>query len=462
MIWQKSCKMSKHSNERGEVSMLTLSIFMVAFSVLVVGFSYVMVSSVKQTTNDTLSYAASQAADSGVEDAKRILMYCMSKRTADGGYDSDAACKKIMARRIDAQSCNDVLDSIDKEGVAGKLGITLKSSGDSLRAKVGNTSDVDAEQNIEYYQCLKIASLTPDYIGYLQGDGEGKSYIIPLRLVEKDGKTPATAARLYIEWHKTAGTANSDGPAASILRGKNWPDVATWQSVPTSGTKRPAAMRVQFVSMPHNDLNPDGTPKAGARSFSIQDLVSKSGAVTLRPNQNKGKAGSIDEAVVAEDIGVDAILNPKVDPNVGSDNILRDAACTAGTITTYACNSHFTGTFQRTTDGKIEEDTYLRLSAIYENTHFRVRACKSAAATWAQCPDADRLYFDSVQPQVDVTGKSGEAYQRIEARLEPQTNDDEDASTSWWPEYAVDTQGELKKCILSKWETGDTTSGCNR
>ena len=66
---------STWSDQRGQVAILTVSIFMVVFSVLTVGFAYVMTSTVKDSTNDSTSYSARAAAESGVEDAKRLLKY---------------------------------------------------------------------------------------------------------------------------------------------------------------------------------------------------------------------------------------------------------------------------------------------------------------------------------------------------------------------------------------------------
>ena len=60
------------NTESGQASMVTVAMFMMLFAVVAVSFTYIVVSITRQTTNDTLQSVARSAAESGVEDAKRL------------------------------------------------------------------------------------------------------------------------------------------------------------------------------------------------------------------------------------------------------------------------------------------------------------------------------------------------------------------------------------------------------
>lgn len=88
-------------------------------------------------------------------------------------------------------------------------------------------------------------------------------------------------------------------------------------------------------------------------------------------------------------------------------------------------------------------DYYMRINAIYKSAHFQISAVDNLG---------NPLYFDGVQPTVDVTGVSGDALSRIQAKLEPIYNTD---SMQWWPEYAIETQGRVCKDINAYYENGE-------
>ena len=110
-----------------------------------------------------------------------------------------------------------------------------------------------------------------------------------------------------------------------------------------------------------------------------------------------------------------------------------------GTGNNYACTMSATDTL----DAK-NNDYYLRLSAIYKDSHFSIRAYNGS----------EILYFDGVQPLVDVTGSSSDSFSRIQARLKPSFDKNAD-STNWWPEYVIDTNGKVCKDIEVQYDEGE-------
>ena len=62
------------NRESGQASMVTVAMFMMLFAVVAVSFTYIVVTATRQATNETLQSTARAAAESGVEDAKRLLV----------------------------------------------------------------------------------------------------------------------------------------------------------------------------------------------------------------------------------------------------------------------------------------------------------------------------------------------------------------------------------------------------
>ena len=87
---------------------------------------------------------------------------------------------------------------------------------------------------------------------------------------------------------------------------------------------------------------------------------------------------------------------------------------------------------------------YLRLTPMYNATHFRVSL---AGATGA-------LNFDGVQPSIDSTGRANTQYSRVETRVDL-------TSTNFaFPEVAVDLTGNLCKDMVVTDNVNDYLDPC--
>ena len=162
------------NRESGQASMVTVAMFMMLFAIVAVSFTYIVVSITRQTTNDTLQSVAKSAAESGVEDAKRLLTYCYNHRTGANEYSTEEAkaiCPEVIGHTLEeddpatAIDCNSVLGAIYNSGTLNNSeNFNVEEDGQGgYRAKVG-VSDTD-EASTEYYQCLKIATRTLVYKG---------------------------------------------------------------------------------------------------------------------------------------------------------------------------------------------------------------------------------------------------------------------------------------------------------
>lgn len=440
--------------ESGQVSMITVAVFMMIFTILIVGFTYLSMNSMRQSVNDSISASAANAAESGIEDAKRMLRFCYTHYLGNGMYDNGSStdpfrtqektfCQNIIGKREGATtdvSCTDVLASLVGTNREGNFHPTSDGKG-GYYVPVGSTGNASAGTNEQYYQCLKIYTLSKTYVGKLTGDG--KSVIVPLRLVQADGTTPGVADKIIIKWHKTvAASANGDG----IINGLDKLGGANDDALPTKNQwlaagNVPALLRVQSARVTRNgaaDIATINNDSATAYYRPIKGVTAESDLAAFRSVAELSGDGSSRYTY-----GNNLSVNQKT--KGGKDSPIVVSGCTdsvTGSTIDYACTVNL-----KFSDGQFDAgqyEWYLRLSAIYKDTHFQISA-KDAS-------DND-LYFDGVQPVVDVTGKSSDSYSRVKAHIEP-ANDDYGDKTSWWPEYTVDTGGSVCKQIDVKYDKG--------
>lgn len=415
--------------ESGQASMVTVAMFMMLFAAIAVSFTFVVISASRQALNDSLQSSAKIAAESGVEDAKRLIVYCYNKRQLGGGYssaDDQKLCSQVIGKlsdELEGMKCDYILEQMKNK--AGIDGVEEEDNGRGYRVKVGDNSGGKNENN-EYYQCLKIATKTDNYQGVV--NNLGKSVIVPLRVVDKYNQA-AVIDRLEIEWHRNVtGNDGDDQAKMNGATGTGLPPANIWNK-----SNRPAVLRVERVGVPK---------KAGG--FSLNDLADSDTALTLRPSLKGNSSynlGAYKPQYPPLPLGRDGIApnNQYYDHSKKTVPIV-EAACQDGGD--YACKTTFDKEFL---DTDKTADYYLRINAIYRSTHFKITAYG---------PGGKKLYFDGVQPLVDVTGRSSDSFSRIQARLKPSFDKNAD-STNWWPEYVIDTNGKVCKDIEVQYDTGE-------
>ena len=426
-----SCLVSRcrpGDRESGQASMVTVAMFMMLFAAIAVSFTFVVISASRQALNDSLQSSAKIAAESGVEDAKRLIVYCYNKRSG-GSYttpDAQQLCPQVIGKlstELEGMGCDEILGLMKGKGISD----VEEEGGRGYRVKVGNNGSNNNNENNEYYQCLKIATKTDNYQGMV--NNLGKSIIVPLRVVNTQNQA-AVIASLEIEWHRNV--AGNDGDNQAEMHGASGtglPPANIW-----SKNNRPAVLRVERVGVPK---------KVGG--FSLNDLADSDTALTLRPSvNNKGSnynLGAYKPQYPPLPLGRDGIApnNQYYDHSKKTVPIVEAACKDSGD---YACKTTFDGELL---DTDKTADYYLRINAIYRSTHFKITAYDK---------NGSKLYFDGVQPLVDVTGRSSDSFSRIQARLKPSFDKNAD-STNWWPEYVIDTNGKVCKDIEVQYDKGE-------
>lgn len=407
--------------ESGQASMVTVAMFMMLFAAIAVSFTFVVISASRQALNDSLQSSAKIAAESGVEDAKRLIVYCYNKRSGNSYTTPDAQqlCPNVIGKlstQLEGMGCDEILGLMKGKGISD---VEEEGNNRGYRVKVGNNSGGKNENN-EYYQCLKIATKTDNYQGMV--NNLGKSIIVPLRVVDINNQA-AVIDRLEIEWHRNVTGNDGDNPAEmNGANGTGLPPAGTWNN-----SNRPAVLRVERV----------GVPKG---SFNLNDLAGSDTALTLRPSESgNGKGGyRLGNYEPQYPSGNKDKIAPNSQYHKGVPIV--EAYCqNGGNNNDYACKTIFNKESLYT-----DKTYYLRINAIYRSTHFKITAYQGK----------NKLYFDGVQPLVDVTGRSSDSFSRIQARLKPSFDKNAD-STNWWPEYAIDTNGKVCKDIEVQYDTGE-------
>ncbi len=466
----------KHQTESGEVAMLMVGIFTAVFSVLAVGLSYVMVNTVRNSKNDTLSYNARAAAESGIEDAKRFLKYCYKNDFGHLDKSNQPAWSicDVMYTTHKKQNCNEVLQKMkelnklqDKAKNPQSLDINFEEQNGNLLVPVGKryaghgsaefAKNMDPnKENLQYYQCLYINTLTRSYEGVLNDISfGGRSVVIPLKLVD-DNRRPARAKTIVISWHNIGDKPEGDGKADETPNEVTLPTQHLWSAVePPDNGIRPAVLRAQFIPV-------------SRKRITLDDMTNDSRAVTLRPTSSSkdiklSTGGAIrviaptiekDEGKLPYDPAKSLSIEdykPSLEPNTAKNIPLAGVTCPqSSSSSAYACSAAFnyssaSSTFDTNSEPK-GHDWFLRINSVYSNTHFRVTAYDE---------NDNPLWFDGVQPSVDVTGKSAESYARVHARLEP-VNDDKSGLGNWWPEFAISTRGDICKNLTVRYIDGKT------
>ncbi len=259
------------SRESGIVSILSVIFFIILMSIISVSFLRIVTDEQDQVIQDDLSKGALAASRSGVEDAKRALLYC---RTNPSG----AGCSGIL---------NQTCPGMFAGGLGATLGLNMQPDG----VRVGDpTSD-----NNERYTCVTLNQDTPDVTGKMS---EGLGDFIPLR-------GTGTFDRIRISWHQTA--VDGLAPIPTAIASNNNTRYDEWRN--GTGQRYIAMPRIQLMQF--NATQPLGSQtdstagaflvpnNSGSNTVSITSL-NRTGIADKRPkiNCNSPESGYMCSAVV--------------------------------------------------------------------------------------------------------------------------------------------------------------------
>lgn len=345
------------SRESGIVSIMTVLFFMIFISLIIVGFMAIVADDSRQTTDNDLSQSALHAARSGVEEGKRIVLYCAQNPTAPG----------CSSGALNDGKCDTFTTGIGQPAAAA-LGITADSTTGNVR--VGSMNGYE-----QYFTCLIIRQNTEMVSGAVSADND---YVVKLQ-------TQGPYETLRVSW---TGTGSYSIPTTKTT---NWTKEADWKE---AGVARPPVLRVQLVPYKTDDfVNPTG----------LDDIERNSRSVFVVPCANTAACRS---ALITD---INALDSRQSAPGVTRPGAAPTAYATCSGGTTYTCTMDLTGLSVQT--GPSQGRTYYaRVSLIYGET---AQVTFAALAQGSGSP----VLFNGVQPKIDVTGRTNDVYRRLQAEV---------------------------------------------
>ncbi|RWZ79529.1 MAG: hypothetical protein EOT04_01295 [Candidatus Chaera renei] len=303
--------------QNGFVSIFTVLFFIVLITVLTFGFMRVMLNEQRQAVNNALTASAYNAAEAGVEDAKRALLRYQSL--------SGGTLKTAYQNALSSTTCPGIAGSSDV-----RKDLNLLWDANNKSVQISNQSAY-----LESYTCLIIQRNTDDYLGRLTANS---SDLIPLR-----GAAPFT--KVEISWHKTSSDADKI-PAGYPLAGELY-DTGTWAS-----RGYPAMLRAQFMENQQS-------------SFQLNQLDNLNRTVFLQPVR-------VGSSVPPTGLSLDT-YDPK-SPSPSKN--LQPVSINCSDSAAYACRVIINLDGPMDPGGKL---VYLRLSSLYVGTNFQVRLLDGAS-----------------------------------------------------------------------------------
>ena len=260
------------------------------------------------------------------------------------------------------------------------------------------------------YTCLKVQNATSDYEGIIT-DGS-----IP-DVVNLKGESPYTKIKLswYTKEDATTAAGGAGGAGSNLYYAPSTDlvDLDEWKTKPL----RPPIMRATFI--PENPANHDSDDKTLYLfpRFSVGSINPATASFTLDNRRTGSSANSVQMMQGCIQSFASAVTR------------------------TYACEAILTLPTSPT-------NSYLYLASPYSGVHYKVELIGGGGTP---------VNFDGVQPAVDSTGRAGDVFRRVRARVEQVTG----ADGALYPRATVDITNNFCKvfAVGTLQSIYDTTSG---
>lgn len=350
--------MIRHTNERGVTAIFLVIFAAILLSVITLSFAQMMIKEQSNSLDNILSQAAYDSATSGVEDAKRTILYCRSNPSVAGCSAASLA------------SCN-------ANGVV--TGATIGET--VIQSSSGAGLDLD-----QAYTCVKIDMNKPTVLRSVALD---KPVMIPLSPLS------GTINQISIEWQQRGDIGGGDADATPLGDPLNPCHNATANLCSITGWgNAPALLEAQFI-LPNT-------------SFSLSDLDANNFGQTLylRPALHTGTLPPVPFNSQNQRYTASQAPIANGTPNKPTPVVCKTDVGSPYFGGNYACQVMINGLTITPAQGKV---SFLRLSALYRGAAVRITFLDAAGTP---------VKSDNVQADVDSTGRANDVYRRIDSRLE--------------------------------------------
>ena len=250
------------SNEAGLVSILTVMFLMVFLSILIVGFIKIVGDEQRQATDNDLSASALAAAQSGIEDGKRILLYCRDN--------SGAPCDRMLNSGNGGGDCSAFTDNTTN-GVMNPLGINRDAA---------NGAQVGATDFQQFYTCLTIQNDTQDIQQVIK---EGRGDVQRLKV-----KAPGNlAGGLKVSWSPSDTSVKYASHANNLLFSTD----TAWKNV--SNNRYPPIVRMQFIPFSEGAIDLDTVERESRTIFLVPGAAGAPASIGLGADNRSPTVGPL-------------------------------------------------------------------------------------------------------------------------------------------------------------------------
>ena len=413
------------NNKRGGASMFVVMFTILILSIIVLGFTNLIISEATKTSNTDLSQSAYDSALAGVEDAKIALLKYHS--CLDQGYRAAAggnACEKIIANMqegIKKQDCSTIAKVLGRESNTGtEFSVVVQETADS--SKAGNNKDM-----MQAYTCVTIKEDLNDYRTTL--DSSNRLRIIPIRSADID-----SVDHIYIQWFSSTNYVKNGSSHYCVGGdGNKWGSIDKMYSLGNcnGGRQAPTTLSARLIQTDEQFNLSELSAAAGPNN-------TDTGQLYLLPKS----AGSNVNYIESSKWGESA--------NKG-ENLPIEVNCKQGT---WFCSAYIglPNTFRG--GDRNDANTYLLVSIPYGSpeTDISVEALKyNGGGSKTQKSSYSHYDFTGVQARIDSTGRANDLWRRVETRVEL-------VDTYFaYPEFEITMRGD-ENSILKK--SFDVTFNC--
>lgn len=372
--------------QRGVVSLFIVVFAALLITVVSIGFVGIMVQDQQQASTADLSQSAYDSAQAGVEDAKRALLLYQSICNDDA---TSCAAAKAKIDSATSPACNVAVETLDdiKNIVTPDGEVKIQTSG-------SNSLD-------QAYTCVKVKLNTADYLGVLSSNDYD---VIPLNSV-------GAFNTVQIQWFSSLDVSADKNFAVDLQQSASTPlfTQSLWPS------NRPPIMQVQLIQF-------------GSNGFNLSDLESANNNDTLFLYPSSAGASTT------------SFINDSHQTPTGKP---KSVQCVNSLLSGgYACSVNLT---LPNPVGGGDRTAFLRISAIYNNTNFKVALLNTITP----------VDFNGVQPEIDSTGRANDLFRRVKSRVKLI-----DANFPY-PDAAVVLTGNFCKSFIITDSASDYINSCS-
>ncbi|MGE5298528.1 MAG: hypothetical protein ACM3KF_00625 [Acidobacteriota bacterium] len=357
--------MNKRMVEQGAAALIVVIFSVLLLITVSLGFMRLVATDQQRTINDELSRGAYDAAIAGVEDGKRVLQACIGNG--------------------DVNACQAIADTDDRCRTVQKSTILSANPAfaDAPEVLIQNSTGISGGFD-QAYTCVRIERNTHDLEGSLTNDS---SRIIPLATVD-----PFTD--IIVSWYQRPVGSTVDLPGG-VITDTPLPAASAWTP---PGRVRPPILRVQLIQFQNGNFTLDQFDQSGGGNTIY--LYPKSAGLNQYDFASDGRSS-------------------------GANQLLKAVQCNASVLAgQFVCSARLVLPNPPDLGGSLgtpsNRQAYLRLTAIYGETDYTVRAVDTQ--------------FHDVSPAIDATGRASDVFRRVRARVERVSTQDQ----SLYPRATVD------------------------